>query len=108
MTLFERIVAREIPADIIYEDELYLVFRDIHPQMTTHLLIIPKKPLPSFHLVQDQSDRLLVQGLMDIAWKIIDTYQLSGCKMVMNSGSEHGQEVMHIHLHLMSHDELTQ
>ena len=46
MTLFEKIIAREIPADIIHEDELAIVFRDIHPQAPTHLLVIPRKPIP--------------------------------------------------------------
>lgn len=106
MTLFSQIIAKTIPADIVYEDDQYLVFKDIKPQMETHLLIIPKREIPSFHLAHTSEERIIVKGLLDIAWKLIDQYHLSGCQLHMNSGADHDQVVHHIHLHLMSHDTL--
>lgn len=106
MTIFGKIIRKEIPANIVYEDDEYLVFKDIHPQMTTHLLIIPKKEwIESFHTTL-VADRPLVKGLFDVAWKLIDQYGLTGCKLQFNSWKEHGQEVFHIHLHLMSQDSI--
>jgi histidine triad (HIT) family protein len=104
-SIFSKIVARELPSDIVYEDDHYLVFKDIQPQMNTHLLIIPKKEITNFMTVEPE-DRELVKGLFDIARKVIDDLHLSGCQLHMNCGSDHGQLVPHIHLHLMSHDVL--
>ena len=74
MTIFSKIIAKEIPASIVYEDDEYLVFKDINPKMTTHLLIIPKKEdIESFHSTA-VADRPLVKGLLDVAWKLIDQY----------------------------------
>lgn len=107
MTIFGKILEGEIPADVVYEDEEYLVFKDIQPKMKTHLLIIPKRTdILSFHTVEGKEERQVVHGMLDIAWKIIDQQQLQGCQLRWNSGPDHGQEVMHIHLHLLSHSPL--
>ncbi len=102
MCIFCKIINKEIPAEIVYEDENYLAFHDINPKAPIHILIIPKKHLESFHLVKDQQDRQLVKGLADVAWKIIEQQDLPWCQLHMNSGSDHWQEVPHIHLHLLS------
>lgn len=102
-TVFAKIIDREIPADIIYEDDTYLVFRDINPQAPTHVLIIPKVThIESFHSVDNTEDQEIVRWLFDIAWLLIKQYDLLWCKLQMNSWATHWQEVMHIHLHLLS------
>jgi len=102
MCVFCQIVNKQIPAQIVYEDDNYLAFNDIHPKAPIHILIIPKKHLESFHLVKEPQDRELVKGLFDVAWKIIAQQGLPGCQLHMNSGYDHWQEVPHIHLHLLS------
>ena len=104
MCVFCKIVDKQIPAEIVYEDDKYLAFKDINPKAPIHILIIPKKHIESFHLVKDKDDKKLVKWLLDIAWEIIDQQNLPGCQLHMNSWSDHGQEVPHIHLHLLSKD----
>lgn len=101
-TLFTKIIAREIPADIIFEDELCLAFNDIHPQAPTHILLIPKKPLP--RLVDASADDLILLGHLllkagDIARQlgIEDAFRL-----VTNNGADAGQSVFHLHFHLLA------
>ena len=65
-TIFSHIIDKTIPADIIYEDEDYLAFRDINPRMETHLLIIPKRPIHNFHEATTEKDRDCIKGLLDI------------------------------------------
>ena len=60
-TIFSKIIAKEIPSDIVYEDENYLTFKDINPRKNTHLLIIPKKEIISFHTAQSEEDRAIVK-----------------------------------------------
>lgn len=99
--IFCRIANWEIPWDIVYEDENYLAFNDIHPQAPIHILIIPKKHIPSF-VQTNQEDQDLVKWMLDIAWKIVKMYDLEWCQLHMNSGRDHGQLVDHIHLHLLA------
>ena len=83
-SIFSKIIAREIPAMFLYEDDLYIVIKDIHPKMPTHLLIIPKKEIVDFHSV-DSADRELIKGLFDIARMMIDNLGLTGCQLLINS-----------------------
>ena len=100
-TLFEKIVAREIPAQIVYEDDLCLAFRDIHPQAPTHVLLIPKKPIPSLADLQPD-DQPLCGHLLLTARKLAEQLGLdNGFRVVINSGSDGGQTVPHLHLHLL-------
>ena len=85
MCVFCKIVNKEIPANIVYEDKNYMAFYDINPKAKVHILIIPKKHIESFHLVNSYEDKNLVKGLFDIAWKIIEDKKLSGCKLQINS-----------------------
>ncbi len=100
--IFCRIANKELPSDIVYEDDNYIAFKDINPKAPIHILIIPKKHLESFHLVNDNEDRMLIKWLFDVAWNLIDKLWLKWCQLHMNSGKDHWQEVMHIHLHLLS------
>ena len=101
-TLFEKIINREIPADIVYEDELSLAFKDIKPQAPTHILIIPKKPIEK---LSDASieDQALLGHLMLVAGKIAEQLNLDNTfRIIINNGAGAGQSVFHLHLHLMS------
>lgn len=100
-TLFEKIIAREIPADIVYEDEWVLAFKDIHPQAPVHVLLIPKKPIPSLaHLTADDAPVLGHLGLT--ARNIAKQLGLdNGYRVVVNCGADGGQTVDHLHYHIL-------
>lgn len=100
--IFCKIVNKEIPAEIVYEDENYLAFNDIQPKAETHILIIPKKHIERFDKIDNNKDLDLTAWLLKIANKIVEEKQLKGCRLLMNCWKNHGQEVFHIHLHLMS------
>ena len=101
MTLFKRIIDREIPADIVYEDELSLAFRDINPQAPTHILIIPKKEIVSV-AEATEDDAQLLGHLLIVARKLAEQLNLtSGYRIVTNSGRDAGQTVFHLHVHLL-------
>ena len=100
-TIFKKIIDREIPAKIIYEDDLCLAFEDINPQAPTHVIVIPKQEIASVDDVTDQ-DEDVVGHLFTAMKKIATQLELtSGYRVVTNCGSDAGQEVMHIHFHLM-------
>lgn len=101
-TLFTKIIAREIPADIIFEDDLCLAFKDIHPQAPTHILLIPKKPLP--RLVDATADDLALLGhLMLKAGEIARQLGIEEAfRLVTNNGADAGQSVFHLHFHLLA------
>jgi histidine triad (HIT) family protein len=101
-TLFEKIINREIPADILYEDEISIVIRDISPQAPTHLLIIPKKVIPKLSDATDE-DQNILGHLMLVAGKIAEQLELDETfRLVVNNGAKAGQSVFHLHLHLLS------
>jgi histidine triad (HIT) family protein len=100
-TLFSKIIRREIPADIIYEDELSLAFRDIHPQAPVHILVIPKQPIPKLASAQSQ-DQMLLGHLLLTVKQIADQEGLNaGYRVVINTGDDGGQTVYHLHLHIL-------
>ena len=100
-TLFERIIAREIPGDIVYEDDLVVAFRDIDPQAPTHILIVPRKPIASVERIEPE-DEAAVGRLLVAARKIADQEGLTeGYRCLINAGEHGGQEVPHLHLHLV-------
>ncbi|MEQ8280967.1 MAG: histidine triad nucleotide-binding protein [Deltaproteobacteria bacterium] len=100
-TIFAKIIDREIPATIVYEDDRALAFRDIHPGAPTHILVIPKKPIDMIeHL--EEADEALVGHLVFVAKKIAEDEGLTdGYRLVFNNGADAGQSVFHIHLHLL-------
>ena len=101
-TLFEKIINREISADIIFEDELCIVIKDISPQAPTHLLIIPKKVIPKLS-DSTEDDKQVLGHLMLVAGKIADQLGLDETfRLVINNGAKAGQSVFHLHLHLLS------
>jgi histidine triad (HIT) family protein len=102
MTIFARIIRREIPADIVYEDDLVLAFRDIAPVAPVHIVIIPKEPLVNLADAQPQHEQLLGRLFLaagEIARKL--GVAESGYRVVTNSGENAGQSVFHMHLHLI-------
>ena len=105
MTLFEKIIAREIPADIVHEDELSLVFRDINPQAPIHLLIIPKKPIPRIGEAGSE-DQSLLGHLLLVAAKVADQLGINstdkGFRLIINNGANGGEAVPHLHIHLLA------
>ena len=101
-TLFEKIINREIPADMVYEDELSLAFKDINPQAPVHILIIPKKPIEKLSDANIE-DQALLGHLMLVAGKIAEQLNLDNTfRIIINNGAGAGQSVFHLHLHLMS------
>jgi histidine triad (HIT) family protein len=100
-TIFKKIIDRELPAEIVYEDDLCLAFRDIHPQAPVHLVVIPKKEIASASEVAAE-DEALVGHLFVAMAKIAAQLGLSGgYRVVTNSGPDAGQVVMHLHFHLL-------
>ncbi len=101
-TLFEKIVAREIPAQIIHEDDLALAFHDIHPQAPVHVLVIPKKPIPRI-AEACESDQALLGHLMWTAARVAEKLELTagGYRLVINNGANGGETVPHLHCHLL-------
>ena len=100
-TIFTKIIRREIPARIEHEDELCLAFHDVSPQAPTHILVIPKKPLPSLAEVTD-ADIPLLGHLMRVATDIATKLNLvNGYRLVVNCGTDGGQTVNHLHIHLL-------
>ena len=101
-TLFEKIINREIPSDILFEDDLSFVIKDINPQAPTHLLIIPKKVIPKLSDASED-DQMILGHLMLVAGKIADQLGLDETfRLVVNNGAKAGQSVFHLHLHLLS------
>ena len=102
-TIFDKIIKRKIPADIVYEDDLVLSFKDISPQAPTHLLIIPKKPIATINDIQEQ-DREVVGHMYFVAAKIAKEQGFAddGYRVVMNCNEHGGQTVYHIHAHVLA------
>jgi histidine triad (HIT) family protein len=100
-TIFKKIIDREIPADIVYEDDQCLAFRDINPQAPTHVLLIPKKEIPTLDDLGDE-DRALAGHLLSVVPRLASELGLDGgYRVVVNCGPDGGQEVDHVHLHLL-------
>ena len=101
-TIFDKIISKEIPSDIVYEDRDFLAFRDINPQAPTHILIIPKKRIPTINDIKDE-DSKIIGKLVIIAKKIAEEENISknGYRLVFNCNEYGGQTVFHIHLHLI-------
>ncbi len=101
MTVFQKIIDGDIPADIVYEDELCLAFRDINPQAPVHVLVIPRKPIVSLAELEDD-DEALMGHLMLVARRIALEQGLGGgFRTIINSGADGGQTVDHLHVHVM-------
>ncbi|MDA7682190.1 histidine triad nucleotide-binding protein [Verrucomicrobia bacterium] len=101
MTLFEKIIQRNIPADIVFEDDQVLAFRDINPAAPTHVLVIPKKPISRIGAA-DTEDQSLIGHLMLKAAEIARELKLeNGFRLVINNGPDGGESVPHLHCHIL-------
>ena len=101
-TLFEKIAAREIPAQIVFEDDFVLAFRDINPQAPTHVLIVPKKPVPRIAEAQVDDQKLLGHLLLKAAEVAANLgLDKSGYRLVINNGEDGGETVPHLHCHIL-------
>jgi histidine triad (HIT) family protein len=105
MTLFEKIIAREIPANFVYEDELAVAFHDISPQAPTHILIIPRQPIPRVGEAGSE-DSALLGHLLIVAGKVATDLGVNstgeGFRLVINNGRNGGEAVPHLHVHLLA------
>ena len=106
--IFCQIIAGKVPSDIVYQDEQVIAFRDIHPVAPTHLLIIPKKHIPSLaHLSEAESP--LMGHMVNIANQLAKREEVdeTGYRLVINCGQQGGQIVPHLHLHLLGSRQLS-
>jgi histidine triad (HIT) family protein len=102
MTIFEKIIAREIPAKIIWEDDDAVAFHDVNPQAPVHVLIVPKKKIARLRDATD-ADRAILGKLMLVARDLAKKLGIeeSGYRVVINSGPDAGESVPHLHVHLL-------
>ena len=101
MTIFKRIIDKEIPAKIVYEDDRCLAFHDVNPQAPVHVLVIPKKEIAGVSTLSDD-DQALIGHMWMVIRKLAQELQLdSGYRVVVNDGPDAGQSVDHLHYHLL-------
>jgi histidine triad (HIT) family protein len=102
MTIFEKIIAREIPADIVFEDDQCLAFRDINPQAPVHVLLVPKRVIPRLGEAKPD-DHALLGHLLVKAGEVARSLGIgeSGFRVVINHGPDGGETVPHLHLHIL-------
>lgn len=108
MTIFSSIIRREIPADIVYEDDVALAFRDIHPQAPVHVLVIPKKEITGISKAE-ADDAGVLGHLFLVAAKVARQEGLhdSGYRLIVNDGVDGGQTVHHLHIHVLGGRQLS-
>ena len=101
-TIFGKIIRKEIPANIVYEDELCLAFTDVNPQAPTHILVIPKQPIVKLSDVTPEDKELLGHLLLTVK-RVADQAGLAenGYRVVINTGNDGGQTVFHLHIHIL-------
>ncbi len=101
-TIFSKIIRREAPADILYQDDLVTAFRDIHPQAPIHILIVPNKPIPTVNDVQPEDEAMLGR-LFTVASKLAQDLGIAedGYRLLVNCNQHGGQVVYHLHMHLL-------
>ncbi|HVH20582.1 MAG TPA: histidine triad nucleotide-binding protein [Myxococcota bacterium] len=99
-TIFGKIARGEMKADVVYEDDLAVAFRDISPQAPTHILVIPRKPIPRVSASGDE-DAALLGHLLGVARKVASQEGLGDFRLVVNDGASAGQTVFHLHVHVL-------
>jgi histidine triad (HIT) family protein len=101
-TIFSKIIAGELPANIVYQDELVTAFRDIHPQAPTHILIVPNKEIPTLNDLSAEDEQAAGRMLL-VAKKLAAQEGIAedGYRLILNCNHHGGQEVYHLHLHLL-------
>lgn len=100
-TLFQKIADGEIPADIVFQDDRAVAFRDIAPVAPTHILIVPRKPIPRADAIEPE-DEALVGHLFTVARIVAEAEGLGDYRLVVNNGAGAGQTVFHLHVHLLA------
>jgi len=102
-TIFSKIISKEIPADIVFESDKVLAFKDIKPHAPVHILIIPKIEIPRVTDIKGKEHAALLGEMFDAANKLANDLDISnnGFRLVFNCGNDGGQEVYHIHMHLL-------
>jgi len=106
-TVFSKIIEGKIPCEKVFENELILAIKDIAPQAPVHLLIIPKKPIENIESMQEEDLPLMIE-VVRVAKKLAKQFHLEkGYRLVTNSGSDAGQEVFHLHFHLLGGKKLS-
>jgi len=103
MTIFEKIAAREIPADIVYEDDDFVAFRDTRPQAPVHVLIIPRRCIPRVAEADPAKDAVLLGKMLCATGEIARRCGVgeTGYRLVINNGRDAGESVPHLHIHLL-------
>lgn len=99
-TLFEKIASGEVPADIVFEDDRAVAFRDLAPQAPLHVLIVPRRPIPRADAVEPD-DEALVGHLFTVARRVAEQEGVADYRLVVNNGAGAGQTVFHLHVHLL-------
>jgi len=105
-TIFGKIAKGEAPADVVYEDDRALAFRDVAPKAPTHILVIPRKPIEKLAAVQEE-DEAVLGHLLRVAGRVAKDAGLEDYRVVINNGPGAGQTVFHLHLHVMGGRSLT-
>ena len=107
-TIFDKIIAREIPADIVFEDAHVLAFRDINPQAPVHVLFIPKRPVPTLNDLAEGDEAVVGRlAMAAAAYAKQEGFSEDGYRVVMNTNRDGGQTVFHAHLHVLGGRQLT-
>jgi len=104
--IFDQIASGKIPSDVVYQDDTVMAFKDIHPRAPIHILIIPKKHIPS--LVElSKEDLPIVAHMLEVASTVANQQGAgSSFKLIINTGSSSGQVVMHLHMHLLARKQI--
>jgi histidine triad (HIT) family protein len=100
-SIFTRIIDREIPADIVFENDQVIAIRDIEPKAPVHLLVIPKTPVYRTVAELAEADPVLLAHVVDTAQQLADSYTDGEFRLVFNSGQRAGQSVFHVHAHVL-------
>ncbi|MBW4487178.1 MAG: histidine triad nucleotide-binding protein [Trichocoleus desertorum ATA4-8-CV12] len=100
-TIFGKIIRREIPADIVYEDNLALAFRDVNPQAPVHILVIPKEAIAKLSDAESQNHALMGHLLLTVKRVAEQEGLTNGYRVVINNGEDGGQTVHHLHVHIL-------
>lgn len=99
-TIFQKILDGELPAEKVYEDELCIAIKDLYPKAPLHLLLIPRKAIPSISELQEE-DKNLVSHLIFVGKKLAQEKNCEGYRLQFNVGEKGGQVIFHLHLHVM-------
>ncbi len=101
-TIFSKIINKALPADIIYEDDMCMAFKDVNPQAPVHILVIPKKPIPRL-IDADGEDQALLGHLLLSANHVARELGVGDAfRLIVNNGADVGQSVFHLHLHILA------